>query len=192
MVGPWLLTPARGAGTEVERGHSCPQQRRTEVDLLNIPIPLRIRELLRTRMSALRRHPLTLRENDRLSPIPSSAPPPPPKRRPARWGQPRLICQPPPIVYQPSTIHARTNHQPSTPNSQLSTIHSLDSFAPARYARIMQARQLAPRSSGRATAGLPAPNTTLSLRTSGKMRKDKLCSDARAFICIQLRKFSLD
>src|SRR5439155_18368926 len=48
------------AGTKVERGHSCPQQGRTVVDLLTVPIPLTIRELLQTRMSALRRRPQNL------------------------------------------------------------------------------------------------------------------------------------
>src|SRR2546426_12519906 len=52
---------AGGAGTKAERGHSCPQQRPTEVKLSNVPIPLSIRELLRPRMSALRWHPKNLR-----------------------------------------------------------------------------------------------------------------------------------
>src|SRR5207247_10354369 len=39
--------------TTLFRSH-CPQRRRTEVDLWSILMPLRIRELLRTRMSALR------------------------------------------------------------------------------------------------------------------------------------------
>jgi len=42
------------AGTKAERGHSCPQQRRMEVERLYFPMPLSVRELLRTRMSALR------------------------------------------------------------------------------------------------------------------------------------------
>src|SRR2546422_2717867 len=45
---------AKILGMTPERGHSCPQQRRTEVKLSNFPIRLTIRELLRTRMSALR------------------------------------------------------------------------------------------------------------------------------------------
>ena len=40
--------------SNAERGHSCPQQRRTEVKLYDFAILLTIRELLRTRMSALR------------------------------------------------------------------------------------------------------------------------------------------
>src|SRR5436309_7980144 len=60
---------AGGAGTQAERGHSCPQQRRTEVKLSNVSIPLSIRELLRTRMSALRWRPQNLRALRRLSHI---------------------------------------------------------------------------------------------------------------------------
>src|SRR5439155_18542276 len=58
---------AGGAGTKAERGHSCPQQRRTEAKLSNVSIPLSIRELLRTRMSALRWRPQNLRALRRLS-----------------------------------------------------------------------------------------------------------------------------
>src|SRR2546425_5288606 len=57
---------AGGAGTKAERGHSCPQQRRTEVKLSNVPILLSIRELLRTRMSAFRRCSQNLRGLRRL------------------------------------------------------------------------------------------------------------------------------
>src|SRR5438876_6372230 len=57
---------AGGAGTKAERGHSCPQQRRTEVKLSNATILLSIRELLRTRMSALRWRPQNLRDLRRL------------------------------------------------------------------------------------------------------------------------------
>src|SRR5438093_7974778 len=73
------------AGTKAERGHSCPQQRRTEVKLSNVPILLSIRELLRTRMSALRWRPQNLRALRRffaggrirtlpLAPSPSDSP----------------------------------------------------------------------------------------------------------------------
>src|SRR5438128_4529982 len=54
------------AGTKAERGHSCPQQRRTEVKRSNVTILLSIRELLRTRMSALRCRPRNLRASRRL------------------------------------------------------------------------------------------------------------------------------
>src|SRR5437870_2446088 len=57
------------AGTKAERGHSCPQQRRTEVKLSNVLILLSIRELLRTGMSALRWRPKNLRGLRRLSHI---------------------------------------------------------------------------------------------------------------------------
>src|SRR2546427_3141927 len=57
------------AGTKAERGHSCPQQRRTEVKLSNVLILLSIQELLRTGMSALRWRPKNLRGLRRLSPI---------------------------------------------------------------------------------------------------------------------------
>src|SRR5439155_8264994 len=60
---------AGGAGTKAERGHSCPQQCRTEVKLSDVPILLGIRELLRTRMSALRWRPKNLRALRRLSHI---------------------------------------------------------------------------------------------------------------------------
>src|SRR2546428_12551593 len=60
---------AGGAGTKAERGHSCPQQCRTEVKLSDVPILLGIRELLRTRMSALRWRPQNLRALRRLSHI---------------------------------------------------------------------------------------------------------------------------
>src|SRR5438876_4345583 len=60
---------AGGAGTKAERGHSCPQQCRTEVKLSDVPILLGIRELLRTRMSALRWRPKNLRVLRRLSHI---------------------------------------------------------------------------------------------------------------------------
>src|SRR5437867_9656407 len=67
------------------------------------------------------------------------------------------------INHRPSTLGPTISHQLPTLNYPLSTFRTLDSFPTAPYARIMQARQLAPRSSGRATTGLPAPNTTLSL-----------------------------
>src|SRR5881396_112876 len=60
---------AGAAGTKAERGHSCPQQRRTEVEPSNVLILLSIRELLRTRMSALRWRPENLRDLRRLSHI---------------------------------------------------------------------------------------------------------------------------
>src|SRR5213593_330357 len=63
------LSQAGGAGTKAERGHSCPQQCRTEVKLSDVPILLGIRELLRTRMSALRWRPKNLRALRRLSHI---------------------------------------------------------------------------------------------------------------------------
>src|SRR6266571_780817 len=69
MAGRARCPQAGGAGTKAERGHSCPQQRRTEVKLSKVPIPLSIRELLRTRMSALRCHPKNLRALRRLSHI---------------------------------------------------------------------------------------------------------------------------
>ena len=54
VVRPASRDPQPGpAGTKAERGH-CPRRRRTEVDLWSILMPLRIRKLLRTRMSALR------------------------------------------------------------------------------------------------------------------------------------------
>ena len=49
-----VCPPDGAAGTKTERGHSCPQPRRTDVKLSNVPILLSIRDLLRTRMSALR------------------------------------------------------------------------------------------------------------------------------------------
>src|SRR5207247_6311746 len=61
-----ILIQTGGAGTKAERGHSCPQQRRTEVKLSNVTILLSIRELLRTRMSALRCRPRNLRALRRL------------------------------------------------------------------------------------------------------------------------------
>src|SRR5206468_4889212 len=65
---PASLDPqAGGAGTKAERGHSCPQQLRTEVKLSNVPILLSIRELLRTRMSAFRWCSQNLRGLRRLS-----------------------------------------------------------------------------------------------------------------------------
>ena len=68
MVG--RVCPQAGvAGTKAERGHSCPQQCRTEVKLSDVPILLGIRELLRTRMSALRWRPKNLRALRRLSHI---------------------------------------------------------------------------------------------------------------------------
>src|SRR6266705_3248861 len=57
------------AGTKAERGHSCPQQRRTEVRLSNVLILLSIRELLRTGMSAPLWRPKNLRALRRLSSI---------------------------------------------------------------------------------------------------------------------------
>src|SRR2546425_722531 len=63
------LSQAGGAGTKAERGHSCPQQCRTEVKLSDVPILLGIRELLRTRMSALRWRPQNLRALRTLSHI---------------------------------------------------------------------------------------------------------------------------
>src|SRR2546422_11580470 len=65
---------AGGAGTKAERGHSCPQQRRTEVKLSNVPILLSIRELLRTRMSALRWRLQNLRALRRLAHLVKSSP----------------------------------------------------------------------------------------------------------------------
>src|SRR2546428_5818034 len=68
MVG--RVCPQAGvAGTKAERGHSCPEQRRTEVKLSDVPILLGIRELLRTGMSALRWRPKNLRGLRRLSHI---------------------------------------------------------------------------------------------------------------------------
>src|SRR5436309_4449025 len=66
MVGRARCPQAGGAGTKAERGHSCPQQCRTEVKLSDVPILLGIRELLRTRMSALRWRPRNLRDLPRL------------------------------------------------------------------------------------------------------------------------------
>ena len=66
-IGRARCPQAGEAGTKAERGHSCPQQRRTEVTLSNVPILLSIRELLRTRMSALRWRPKNLRALRRFS-----------------------------------------------------------------------------------------------------------------------------
>src|SRR5438093_8838829 len=68
-TGGRVCPQAGGAGTKAERGHSCPQQCRTEVKLSGVPILLGIRELLRTRMSALRWRPKNLRALRRLSHI---------------------------------------------------------------------------------------------------------------------------
>src|SRR5438876_3576016 len=64
MVGRFC--PQAGAA-KAERGHSCPQQRRTEAELSNGQMPLSIWELLRTRMSALRSRHKNLRGLRRIS-----------------------------------------------------------------------------------------------------------------------------
>src|SRR5437879_4876427 len=66
MVGRFC-PQAGAAGTKAERGHSCPQQRRTEAELSNGQTPLSIWELLRTRMSALRSRHKNLRGLSRIS-----------------------------------------------------------------------------------------------------------------------------